>query len=368
MNGRMLWTALLASIIAFCTAAVSAATAEETAASLYEAAKPEGSVAVYGPPGQSSRRAFSEAFQKAYPDIRVSFEGAFGPAHLTKILAAHNAGRNIADVFINGPEPAMALIRAGLLQEIEPAIVLPHIKDADKWWLGKLDFIDRERKFIVAFWAFPSEPFYYNADAIKETEIRSWRDLLNPKYRGKIGMYDPTIAGPALPKVNHFLHDKALGETFVRALLGPDSGLFVTRDDRQLVEAVARGTYWIGIGGSWQTAAPIARAVPALKVFPAERLAEGTLFTSGTGNLGLMKNPPHPNAAKLYVNWLLSRDGQTAITTAVGQQSGRTDVPDDHVASQIRRGPKAKGFVEYHEDALAGRTRARELAKQLLGR
>ena len=150
MKGRVLWTAVLVSMMG--AAAVSTAAAEEIAASLYEAAKKEGSVVVYGPPGESSRRAFSEAFQKAYPGIGVSFEGAFGPAHLTKILAAHNAGRYIADVFVNGPEPALALKRAGLLQEIEPAIVLPGVKNADKWWLGKLDFIYRERKFLLAFW------------------------------------------------------------------------------------------------------------------------------------------------------------------------------------------------------------------------
>jgi len=366
MYGRLIGTAVLLGIAALFAGIASAQ--EAAVAALSEAARKEGSVVVYGPPGESSRRAFSEAFEKAYPGVKVSYEGAFGPAHLTKIMAGHSAQRYIADIFINGPEPALALKRANLLQEIESVIVQSGIKDADKWWLSKLDFIDRERKYVLAFWAYPAEPFYYNSDLLKEADIRSWKDLLDPRYRGKIGIYDPTIAGSTLPKLNHFLHDKSLGEGYVRALLAADNKVFVTRDDRQLAEAVARGTYWIGIGGTWQTAAAISKAMPALKIFPAERLAEGTMFTSGFGNIGLLINPPHPNAAKLYVNWLLSRDGQAAITTASGQQSGRNDVPVDSVPVPIRRDAKVKGFVEYYEDLVAGRAKASELAKQLLGR
>jgi iron(III) transport system substrate-binding protein len=348
--------------------AAAAKPAADPMAQLAEAARQEGSVVIFGPPGESSRVGFGEAFEKAYPGVKVSFEGAMGPAHFPKMVEADKAGRSIVDVFISGPEPGLTMKRSGMFQELDPLIVAPDIKDGSKWWQGKLDYIDKEGKFFLAFWGFPQETFFYNADQLKETDLSSWKGLLDPKFKGKMAIWDPTIPGFTQPKLNHFLNEPSLGESYVRSLLSPATEISITRDDRQMAESVARGVYTIGIGASWTTAAPIAQAFPVLKVFPAERIEEGTVFTSGFGNVAVLKSPPHPNAAKLYLNWLLSRDAQTALTAVSGYESGRTDVPNGPVPEVTRRNPRIKGFVEYHEEIVAKRARAVEVAKEALGR
>jgi iron(III) transport system substrate-binding protein len=336
-------------------------------AQLVEAAQKEGSVSVFGPPGESSRKAFAEEFQKAYPSIQISYEGGMGPSHFPKIQEAVKAGRQVADVFINGPEPGLTMKRSGLFQELDP-LLLPDNKDGSKWWQGKLDYIDNEGKYFLAFWAYPQESLFYNSDFVKETDLHSWKDLLDPKYKGKIIMYDPTIPGFTQPRINHWYNDSRLGESYIRSFFDPSRDVLINRDDRQLVEQVARGAYWIGIGGVWTTAAPIAQAIPALKALPPERLEEGTHITSGFGNVALLKDAPHQNAARLYLNWLLSREAQTAITQDTAYQSGRNDVSAEPVFEIVRRNPNSKYFVEYHENAVNMREPATLIAKEVLGR
>lgn len=335
---------------------------------LLAAGQAEGSVVVLGPPGAPARSVFVEEFQKAHPGIRVQFEGAQGPAHLAKVLAAQKAGRSLADIFVGGPQPALQLRDARLAQPLVPALLHPDAKDTSRWLGGKFDFVDKERQYVLAYSAGPTEPFLFNAEKVREGEITSWWDLLAPKYRGKIMLSDPLVPGPTLPKLNHFLSEKSLGEKYVRALLDPANQFIITRDDRQIAEQVARGTYWIGIGGTWSTAAPIAKQIPALKIYPPALLKEGTILTSGRGNLVLFSNAPHPNAARVYVNWILSRQGQLAISKGMGDPSGRTDIADDAVSPALRNDQMIKVFVEYHESVVSGRARAVGIAREALGR
>ena len=63
-----------------------------------------------------------------------------------------------------------------------------------------------------------------------------------------------------------------------------------------------------------------------MPVKPISTIKEGYYAASGSGNVVLLKNAPHPNATKVFVNWLLSKDGQTAVTKALGQPTRRLDV------------------------------------------
>jgi iron(III) transport system substrate-binding protein len=332
------------------------------------AAKREGTVVVFGPPGERSRRAFADEFKKAYPAITVEYSGGWGPAHAPKLLEARKAGRPLADIFISGPQPGLSALKdSGMMQELLPSLILPEVKDPKKWWLGKLDFIDKERKYYLAFWAYPSGPFVYNTKEVDQTEIKSWWDIVKPKFKGKVAMYDPMVPGSMIPKLNFFYHTPELGEKYIRALLDPAFGAVATRDDRQLAEWVGRGNYWVGIAPSWLTAAPLVEVLP-LKMFQAEALKEGDSLTSGFGNIAILTGAPNPNAAKIYANWLLSREGQSVITPVLEQASGRVDIGQESVPSAFRRKPGMKLFPEYHEEVVAGREKATEVAKQVLGR
>ena len=362
------WLAWLAQLISTPLLLAGAAAWQREWDKTLAVASQEGKVVVMGPPGEISRKAFSEAFQKAFPKITVEYSGGWGPAHVPKLVESRKAGRNIADVYISGPQPGLQSLKdTGFFQPLEQALILPEIKKPDNWWRGKLDFIDKEGKFYLAFWAFPVEPFMYNTEKVKVEEIKSWWDLVNPRFNGKIGMYDPLIPGSMVPKLNHFFHEPMLGERYIQALLSPDFGAVSTRDDRQLAEWVGRGTYLIGIGASWLTAAPLTKVLP-LQVFPSDKLKEGTLMTSGFGNVALLTGAPNLNAAKVYINWLLSREGQTEVTRITENPSGRVDVSQELVPDLLRRRGQTQYFMEYYEKVTAGRVKALAVANKVMGR
>jgi ABC-type Fe3+ transport system substrate-binding protein len=72
-------------------------------------------------------------------------------------------------------------------------------------------------------------------------------------------------------------------------------------------------------------------------------LKEGYYAGTGSGNLAMLRNAPHPNAAKVFVNWLLSKEGQTAVTKALGQPTRRFDV--DTTWTKDHGHPAAKEFL-----------------------
>jgi ABC-type Fe3+ transport system substrate-binding protein len=115
----------------------------------------------------------------------------------------------------------------------------------------------------------------------------------------------------------------------------------IGRNLRQLGEAVARGKSAISIGVSYYTYLPFLKA--GLPVKPISIIKEGYYAGTGSGNLAVMKNPAHPNAAKVFVNWLLSKEGQSAVTKALGQPTRRFDV--DTKWTKDYGHPSAKEFL-----------------------
>jgi ABC-type Fe3+ transport system substrate-binding protein len=72
--------------------------------------------------------------------------------------------------------------------------------------------------------------------------------------------------------------------------------------------------------------------------------------TASSGSLVLTEGAPHPNAGKVFINWVLSRDGQTAYSMGLTQASRRLDVPRDHLNPQTVPKPRGKYWPAYTED------------------
>ena len=79
--------------------------------------------------------------------------------------------------------------------------------------------------------------------------------------------------------------------------------------------------------------------------FPVDRIKEGSYLTTATASLGLMNRAPHSNAAKVYINWFLTKEAQTAYSRASTYWSRRVDVPTDHLEQAIV--PKAEKYDSY---------------------
>ena len=336
------------------------------------AAKREGKVSVAGSPGTEQRRGLVEPFQAAFPGIAVNFIGAAGGPHVSRITTERKAGKYTVDVYIGGPSPAVEVLApAGVFDPMEPALIIPDVKDPSKWvgpvGGGGFDFVDGEGKYYLAFGRHAIDAFIYNSNLVDPGEFLSYWDLTQPKWKGKIVMYDPTIPGPGTGRISFYYNHTSLGPSFLKALLNPDHKIVFSRDDRQMVEWVGRGQYAIGIGIDWDTFNRFANVLPLRPQDPT-RLKEGGYVSSGWTNIALVNRAPQPNAAKIYINWLLSRDGQTQYSSISKEASARLDVPTNHLhpLSVPKRG--VAYMRTYDRKILQTRDAATALVREIAGK
>ncbi len=288
-----------------------------------EAAKAEGRVVLMGQSGQPVSEALADAFQRAYPDITVDYTGLAGAQMVTKVLTEKAAGLHTTDVVVHGTTSVInGLLPEGALDPIMPALVGPDI-DATKWRSGQFEFADESGQYALLFLAGLKIPLIYNPERIRPGEITSYHDLLAPRYKGQIAMLDPRVAGAGLASSIFFYTTPSLGQDYLQKLFTQD--VVLTKDDRQLTDWVARGQYLIGLASNDFTALDLkSRGVP-VESLPAEAVKEGTYMTGAWGSVALLSHAPHPNAARVYLNWLLSKEGQEGVAQASGYPSRRQD-------------------------------------------
>ncbi len=285
-----------------------------------EAAKKEGKVVISIPASAELRKLTDEAFKKRFPGIETEMAPARGTTVIRKIVDETKAGIRYFDIHIGGSNSAVSgLLDEGVLEPIEPYFILSEVKDPKNWWGGHM-WVDKARRYIYAFQAYLTESMWRNEALLKAEDLKSYDDLLNPKWRGKIGILDPRTPGAGDSNWAYIWQVK--GEDYLRKLAAQN--LVIGRDQRVLGESLAKGKVAVVIGLTYYSLLPFVQA--GLPVRPVPPLKEGTYGTGGSGNLMVIKNPPHPNATKVFVNWLLSKEGQEITTKALGQATRRLDI------------------------------------------
>jgi ABC-type Fe3+ transport system substrate-binding protein len=217
-----------------------------------------------------------------------------------------------------------------MLDPVSAAMILPEVKDPKYWWGGHIwnDNLKTNR-FLYSFVANAgTEGLFCNTEMVKPEEFGSFDDLLNPKWKGKIGLNDPRIGGSGISLWSFMWEIK--GEEYLRKLVQQD--LLLSRNLRQIAEALAKGKLAITIGLGRAEYEPFMKAGLPVKELP--RPKEGLPASSGYGVLGIVKDPPHPNATKAFVNWFLSKEGQEFYARVMKQGTRRLDV-DTKWMSQI---------------------------------
>jgi ABC-type Fe3+ transport system substrate-binding protein len=286
---------------------------------LLDAARKDGKVTVSLPASAEMKRQVEEQFKRRY-GIEVETFTARGSAGVRRMADEFKAGVRHFDLHIGGSSSIVSgMLDEGILDPIEPWFALPEVKDPKQWWGGHL-WVDNAKRFVYSFQAYLSEVIWYNTDLIKPNEIRSLDDFLNPKWKGKIGYLDPRTPGAGDSTWSFMWRIK--GEEYLKKLVAQD--LYLGRDQRLLAEGLAKGRVAVMIGLSYYSFLPFLKAGLPIKTLP--RLKEGNYGTGGSGNLAIIKAPAHPNSTKVFVNWLLSREGQELVSKALGQATRRLDV------------------------------------------
>jgi iron(III) transport system substrate-binding protein len=319
------------------------------------AAKKEGQLVLYG--SADYEKLFAE-FNKKYPEIKIVGVFGRGADVAKRFMAERRAEKYLADLYVNGQTTGYNVFyKAKALDPIPPQLVLPEVTDTSKWWQGKHHYVDPEGQYLLNINGETRIVVGYNTKLVNPAEIKSYWDLLNPKWKGKIVAYDPTLGG-AGDAMRFFYYEKSLGPEFIKRVL-TETDIVISTDTRQMGDWLAGGKFAVSIFG------PISRMdldimqVQGLPVswFAPEHLKEGAYITAGSGGVALINKAPHPNAAKVGLNWLLSREAQITYQRIFtegndGPDSLRIDIPKDKVPRGNRRpeaNPDRYPFVDRAE-------------------
>ena len=286
------------------------------------AARAEGTVVVSGPSSDLWRNVLV-TFEQDYPGIKAEVTAMNSRTFWPRLEQERNAGQYLWDLRVGGPDPVVyESMATGLL---EP--VAPHPRPAGGG--GRWQVAGRPRRALrrqgAALHPRLQRPAQLsgvvNRDAIPEPEVASLDDLVNPKWKGKLALQEPRGGGSGQGQLALFL--ELYGEGFVRDLLTKQD-IVATGDTRQLTEWVIRARYPIGIGvrtydlllfeqeGLKTNVRPVPRSVPTL--------------SSGSAGIQLLAALLHPNAAKVFVNWLLTQPVQERLSHTIQEDSRRLDV------------------------------------------
>ena len=305
-----------------------------------KAAEAEAQVVVYT--GDTFDSILLEVFQKRYPKIKVVTVTGRGFELGQRILSERRAGKYIPDVFIQGATTPVALLSAKALDPLKPLLILPEVVDQSKWFQSKHQYLDPSREYIFVFEGTArSGGIIYNTSLVNAAEMGSFWDLLQPKWKSKIVALDPLTAGPATHFERFFFYNKELGPEFLRKLFG-EMDVTLTRQDERLVDWVAVGKFAFGLFPRGTDVSAAEKVGLPVKSFLPGHFKEGSSLGSPIGTVSFFNRAPHPNAAKLVINWMLSREGQMtwldyAAKTEAVSDSMREDIPKDKVSPEGRR-------------------------------
>lgn len=289
-------------------------------------ARKEGSLVVSSRRSEATREIMGSAFKNKYGIDIIWMTGPTGQ-RAARIGAERRVGIFTNDVGIDGVNIPFILYKQwGILEALPPSFILPEVKDQSVWLDAKWPFIDRDT-LIFALTLYPQSPIMYNINLVKPEEFSSYMKLLDPKWKGKFISKDFTMEGGAQKWFRAMVEEDfgpILGLDYMRALAKQEP--VVIRDDRLSGDWLLRGKYPFGFNLAVESQIAEWRRsgipVPLQPITP----KEGGYVTVGGQALYFFKDAPHPNAARLFINWVLSKEGAKVTTKATVKHTTRIDI------------------------------------------
>ncbi|MBM2803876.1 MAG: Extracellular solute-binding protein [Deltaproteobacteria bacterium] len=332
-----------------------------------KAAEEEGALVLYMT--QAFEPVFREVFQKKFPKIKVTLVTGRGPDLSQRVMSERRAEKFAVDLYVSGNiSPLTVFHKAKILEPVKHLLLLPEVLDTSAWYEGKHHYDDPENRFIFVFEGTPrSGEITYNTKLVNPAEIKSYWDLLSPKWKGKIVSVDPLVSGPISAAHIFFYKHPELGAEFLRRFHG-DTDIAIVRSNEQMLDWLSAGKYVFGIGARDVDNAMM-QGLPLNQFLPAS-LKEGSSVTAYNGTLSYFNRAPHPNAAKVAANWLLSREGQAAWLDSNQKTGGlydslREDISKEKVSERARRVKGAK-FLWLNPEWIAELDTIRDIIKKAL--
>ncbi len=320
----------------------------------------EGTVNIYAGDLGPAAPALRESFIKKY-GIELEFVVGRPSETQARFLAERKAGLYLADVCHLGETSTQMDVKPlGITIPLTNMLVLPEVKDPKNWIGNRIPFLDQEQQ-VFMFMGSAMPQAVVNTDMVKENDIISFADLLNPRWKGKIAFSDPTISGGA-PNVLAALA-KTLGKEkaleMFRQLAAQEP--VISRDKRLLIEWAARGKYPVSLAVGGVEYGVFRKAGAPIRALS---FKEPRHIFGGPGTISVFSHNPHPKATQVYINWLLTKDGSAVFSRAADYASMRTDVGKDWLDPDTIPRPDD---VFPDEEQLRLRLEMRDLSAQIFG-
>ncbi len=281
-----------------------------------EAAKTEGSVSIYsitltGDIGLVVAKAFKDRY-----GINLDVISGRGAAFIERIKTEMRLGQLVGDIMESSVQHDLTLkVAGGTVGTLD----LPVLNEKDVWRVNPLSsdsegHLLNHKSYYLSPWV--------NTNLVKPgQEPKSYRDLGKPEWKGKILMSDPSISGSGYDVFVTMVNRGYLDNDFVKSFGG--QGIKFASGTLDVVRALAKGDESFGFAATDSDAASFLAEGAPIKAIALE---EGTLATPSA--MARVKNGPHPNASKVFLNWILSAEGQTVFSKACSLASVRNDVKD----------------------------------------
>jgi iron(III) transport system substrate-binding protein len=335
-----------------------------------QAAKQEGQVSIYAALGPYHPQIFAE-FQKDYPEIKATVTHGSSNRISPRLFAERRAGKYLSDIYLGGPTSLASFYKNDLFDPLAPILALPEVADTSLWWEKKHFYIDPERKYIfINEGSVSGFTITYNTQLAKPAEFKSYWDLFQPKWKGKIVSLDARDPGFGASELRYLYYHPELGPEFIRRLFG-EMDAVLSREHQQAINWVGAGkvTLCVFCRDGFASHAK-AQGLP-VDYINHNDLKEMPRLRGSASAITLVNKAPHPNAAKVFINWFLSRRGQIVYQESHGDRDSlRIDIPKDKIPVAQRRladrkyffvdGPEfidVKPAIKIIDEALAGKGR-----------
>jgi len=292
--------------------------------------------------------------------IKVVISRGSGREQADRVLAEQRADRFAVDTIQTGKSTMnLRYVPNNALQPIEPLLFHPEVIDKSKWYGNRFRYVDGPQRYIFVYAADLSceggvRSVWWNTNLVSLEEAASWTsnwDILSEKYAGKLVVRSPMDAGAMGSIAGTFVER---GPGYLRRLYAnPTLKIFYTNDVNVMTDGIAKGRFHIGLSMGRHGlnklrdyGAPVQDYDTAAAQHGWKAAKELCDITDHgiDGTITVARNNPHPNTTKLFVNWLLSREGQTVIQATRKVEGVRPD--GLHTRQTLRTDGIPRGLVD----------------------